>query len=275
MNYYAFHIGDYSSATMHLSWDEDLAYRRLIDVYYMKESALPAERAQIYRLVRAVSSAQKKAVNTVLDEFFTLTDEGYFNHRCAQELAVLADRSRKAKASAEARWRNANASDVAMRTHSEGNAPNTNTNTNNTVVRDAGARDPAEPLAALEAILRTAAGWQNETHPNLFVTGTIQALIDNGASLDLDVIPVVQSLAPKARARTSWNYFVDAIKRAQADRIDAISKPVSSQGGRRVSAKPSRADEALEAANAVRAKLGIPAKSAGHDEPDDADGRFG
>ena len=27
MNYYPFHIGDYLSATRHLSWEEDAAYR--------------------------------------------------------------------------------------------------------------------------------------------------------------------------------------------------------------------------------------------------------
>ena len=31
MNYYPFHIGDYLSATRHLSWDEDHAYRRLLE----------------------------------------------------------------------------------------------------------------------------------------------------------------------------------------------------------------------------------------------------
>ncbi|MBU6253499.1 MAG: DUF1376 domain-containing protein, partial [Alphaproteobacteria bacterium] len=66
MNFYAFHIGDYSSATMHLSWDEDLAYRRLIDVYYMREAPLPPDRKQVYRLARAVSAGQRKAIDAVL-----------------------------------------------------------------------------------------------------------------------------------------------------------------------------------------------------------------
>ena len=37
MNYYPFHIGDYLSATRHLSWEEDAAYRRLLDTYYTTE----------------------------------------------------------------------------------------------------------------------------------------------------------------------------------------------------------------------------------------------
>jgi uncharacterized protein YdaU (DUF1376 family) len=37
MNYYPFHIGDYISHTSHLSDLEDLAYRRMIDLYYQTE----------------------------------------------------------------------------------------------------------------------------------------------------------------------------------------------------------------------------------------------
>ena len=37
MNYYPFHIGDYISHTSHLSDAEDLAYRRMIDLYYQTE----------------------------------------------------------------------------------------------------------------------------------------------------------------------------------------------------------------------------------------------
>ena len=44
MNYYAFHIGDYASATRHLSWIEDAAYRRLIDCYYVREVPFPTDK---------------------------------------------------------------------------------------------------------------------------------------------------------------------------------------------------------------------------------------
>ena len=33
MHYYPHHIGDYKSATAHLSNEEDLAYRRLLEMY--------------------------------------------------------------------------------------------------------------------------------------------------------------------------------------------------------------------------------------------------
>lgn len=68
MNFYPFHIGDYASATRHLSWDEDAAYRRMLDVYYTSERALPADVKELFRLVMAASKAQRDAVQSVLDE---------------------------------------------------------------------------------------------------------------------------------------------------------------------------------------------------------------
>lgn len=53
MNYYPFHIGDYLSATRHLSWEEDAAYRRLLDTYYTNEKPLPSELRAVCRLVLA------------------------------------------------------------------------------------------------------------------------------------------------------------------------------------------------------------------------------
>jgi uncharacterized protein YdaU (DUF1376 family) len=100
MNYYAFHIGDYSKDTRHLSWDEDMAYRRMIDAYYTREAPLPREKAKIYRIICATSEPQRDAVDIVLEEFFVLADDGYRQARCDQviedskEAAVESD-SRK------------------------------------------------------------------------------------------------------------------------------------------------------------------------------------
>lgn len=130
MNYYAHHIGDYAAATGHLSWDEDMAYTRLLRAYYLHERGIPE--GQQYRLARASTPAQRKAVDTVLAEFFSLVEGEHRQKRADDEIARFQDKQRKAKASAEHRWsardsqseRNANASPNAMRTHTEGNAPN-------------------------------------------------------------------------------------------------------------------------------------------------------
>lgn len=91
MNYYPFHIGDYASATRHLSWLEDAAYRRLLDVYYVREEPLPLDTRQVYRLVVASTNEQREAVDVVLGEFFELTEDGYRHSRCDKEIHHVAN----------------------------------------------------------------------------------------------------------------------------------------------------------------------------------------
>lgn len=135
MNYYEHHLGDYLRDTAHLSMVEDGAYRRMLDVYYVKELPLPNELRDVYRLVRAGSKPERDAVAVVLREFFVLGPDGWRHKRCDVEIARFQDKQAKAKRSAEARWSaqrtqsdgnanaDANASEDDMRTHSEGNAP--------------------------------------------------------------------------------------------------------------------------------------------------------
>ena len=126
MNYYEHHIGDYAEATSHLSFIEDAAYSRLIRKYYSSEKPLPVDMKAVQRLVGARTEEEREAVSTVLDEFFTLQDDGWHNQRCDEEIARYLDKQGKAKRSANARWNkpkthsddNAN----AMRTHSDDNA---------------------------------------------------------------------------------------------------------------------------------------------------------
>ena len=123
MNYYEHHLGDYMRDTAHLSMLEDGAYRRLLDCYYSRESPLPADLKQVYRLVRAHGKPDQQAVASVLEEFFTLTEEGWRHRRCDAEIEKVHLKSESARRSAEQRWaakrtqseRNANASETHMR----------------------------------------------------------------------------------------------------------------------------------------------------------------
>ena len=152
MNYYAFHIGDYKAHTPHLSLIEDLAYRRMLDLYYLTESPLP----DVKKIARAICMRENiEDIQTVLDEFFIDTEEGFIHERCEREIKAMNDKSGKAKLSAQKRWSktdnanampescegNANASNNhanasktdanAMPESCEGNAPNPNPNINN------------------------------------------------------------------------------------------------------------------------------------------------
>ena len=100
MNYYPFHVGDYIAHTAHLDPMEDIAYRRLLDLYYMQEMPLPQDTAKLARLIRMRDRAD--VVATILEEFFTETDDGWRHDRCDSELAKISEKSQKARESAAA-----------------------------------------------------------------------------------------------------------------------------------------------------------------------------
>ena len=98
LNYYPFNVGDYAAHTAHLEPMEDLAYRRLLDQYYLREGPLPADIQATAKLVRMRSMAAD--VESVLREFFTLTDDGWRHSRCDSEVEKMQDKQAKARASA-------------------------------------------------------------------------------------------------------------------------------------------------------------------------------
>lgn len=101
MNFYKHHIGDYASATEHLTWDEDHAYTRLMRIYYRDERPLPTDKAKVMRLARAQTAGQRAAVETVLSEFFTLESDGYRNKRCDAEIESALEIGSEAQARRE------------------------------------------------------------------------------------------------------------------------------------------------------------------------------
>lgn len=88
MNYYEHHIRDYDAATAHLSWDEDMAYTRLLRWYYRKEQPIPADIKEACRQVRAATKAQRDAVAAVLKEFFVLRDDGWHQETCDEAITT-------------------------------------------------------------------------------------------------------------------------------------------------------------------------------------------
>lgn len=95
MHLYRHHIGDYAAATSHLSFVEDAAYCRLLRIYYSNECMLPLEIKSIQRLVVARTKEEKEAVETILKEFFVLTDSGWSNKRADLEIADYQARAKK------------------------------------------------------------------------------------------------------------------------------------------------------------------------------------
>lgn len=100
MHFYQFHIGDYKSHTHHLSPMEDLAFRRLLDHYYLHEQ--PIRQRDIARQIGLKDHEQE--VLTVLDEFFISTENGYIHTRADEEIAKYRKLSDDGKRGAAKRW---------------------------------------------------------------------------------------------------------------------------------------------------------------------------
>jgi uncharacterized protein YdaU (DUF1376 family) len=100
MNFYPFHIGDYLSHTNHLSNEEDLAYRRLIDLYYQTEEPFTRNLAWLAKRVKST----EEIVATILVEFFEETPEGWKNKRADEEIAKYKAMQEGGRKGAALRW---------------------------------------------------------------------------------------------------------------------------------------------------------------------------
>jgi uncharacterized protein YdaU (DUF1376 family) len=105
MHYYQLNIGDYKSHTNHLDLLEDLAYRRLLDLYYLHERPLNASVTAVARQIGMREHEDK--VKLILEEFFHNSDDGWINPRADREIrhfhSKIEQASRAGKASAERR----------------------------------------------------------------------------------------------------------------------------------------------------------------------------
>lgn len=105
MNFYPFHIGDYLSHTRHLTVLEDVAYRRMLDVYYTHEKPLTGTVASIARLIGMTE--YESSVASVLAEFFEDRSGVFHNSRADSEIATyqskVSMRVKAGRASAKAR----------------------------------------------------------------------------------------------------------------------------------------------------------------------------
>ncbi len=96
MNYFQHHIGDYRRDTAHLSLLEHGVYRQLMDMYYLAEQKIPEETEVVYRRLCARTDEEKKAVDTVLAEFFSC-DSGWSHTRCDREIAEYQGKAERAR----------------------------------------------------------------------------------------------------------------------------------------------------------------------------------
>ena len=277
MNYYEHHIGDYAEATAHLTFIEDAAYSRMIRKYYAMERPLPADIKAVQRLVGARTKDERDAVESVLQEFFTLQADGWHQTRCDADLQRYIAKQDKARASANARWskphgeRNANALQTHMRTNSERNANASETHNERNALQSpvprhqtpeetalaVSARDPDDPNTPTPEPPTTRAGAVcrrmkaagltavNPAHPKL------AALLAAGIT-DAELEAAAADAAQRGKG------FAYALAAAEGQRRDAAVEPLPDRASITV---PSRAgpDPALQRLEADRAAWKPPA----------------
>lgn len=100
MNFYPFHIGDYISHTSHLTNEEDLAYRRLIDLYYQTEQPFTRNLTWLAKRVKSTD----ETVALILAEFFEETEDGWRNKRADAEIAKYRAMQEGGRKGAALRW---------------------------------------------------------------------------------------------------------------------------------------------------------------------------
>ena len=84
MHYYQFNIGDYASHTSRLKPIEDLAYRRMLDLYYLNEQPLNLCLSDVAREIGLTDYLDE--VTYVLNKFFIQTEFGFSQKRIDLEI---------------------------------------------------------------------------------------------------------------------------------------------------------------------------------------------
>lgn len=122
MHYYQFNIGAYKAATAHLSNEEDLAYRRLLDMYYDTENKIPLETHWVAKRLRIAT----EVIDSVLQDMFVKCDDGWFHPKCDALIQQYHAMAEKNRANGRLGGRKKNPVGNQLETQSEPNAKATN-----------------------------------------------------------------------------------------------------------------------------------------------------
>lgn len=113
--WYPFYVGDYAGDTAHLSMLEHGAYRLLLDYYYSTQKPLPKDSIKLYRICRARTQAERKAVMSAALQFFIEDGLVLRNKKCDSEITKQLNFSNSQSAKAMLRHSHGNAGDMPAR----------------------------------------------------------------------------------------------------------------------------------------------------------------
>ena len=99
MNFYKRFLGDYARDTAHLSLTEHGAYNLLLDAYYGTGRPLPLDTESLCRICRASTPLERRAVESVANQFFKVADDGLrHNPRADREIEAHTEQAEINKA---------------------------------------------------------------------------------------------------------------------------------------------------------------------------------
>jgi uncharacterized protein YdaU (DUF1376 family) len=175
---------DYRRKTMHLSFVEDSAYRRLIEAYMECKGPLPCDPAALYRLCGAQDSIERTAIDRIAGEFFQNGDGRLRHKRCDKELAnqktQATMRSASASHASRIRWASGTVSGKMRDSDSDSDS---SSNTKSEKSKTKPARRRATPLPPDFRISEKVKSWSIEKgHQNL--EAHLEAFIRNARAKD-------------------------------------------------------------------------------------------
>ena len=137
--WYPMYWGDWTADTSHLTMLEIGAYNRLLARVYVTEKPLPSDINLLFRICGARNPQERKAVNNVLSEFFTLSNGLFTNLRASRELQIATAHSKVQSTNAKKRYKNQQPEPaIAVPSHNDGR----NRHVPNACQNDARARVP-------------------------------------------------------------------------------------------------------------------------------------
>lgn len=241
VNYYEHHLGDYARKTSHLTLLEHGVYRRLLDLYYIHEAPLPAKIEAIQRLVGARTQDEREAVETIVNEFFALADDGWHNSKCDEEIIKAHERMERARENGKRGGRPRKETQKKPNPNPEKTQSvflGYDLETQTKAHQSPGTRHQLDDdnararLDRMEADLREAAGEAlDPTSTGLMVLDRPHAWARDGCDFDLDVLPAIRAASARASPQSirSWKYFDRAVADAKARRMKPTPEGVADE----------------------------------------------
>lgn len=229
--WYSFYVGDYTQKTAHLSLLEHGAYRLLIDHYMATGNPLPNDHTKLYRICRARSPSERKAVLSVASEFFIDSGTLLRHKKCDSELNKLLNYSDAQRAKAMLRHSHGNATAMPARA-----------DTTTTKEKERKKEDVYDVRAGEETPFEKVFSFGTNIFPQLSKQNAsiIHSWISSGADVELDIIPEIQRLHDNGAKPRGWGLFTQDIATAFERRLKPMPKGEYDEKPRRNSASGSR-----------------------------------